>query len=441
MGPYERQKREQRRAREREARRSELVGLGTPVSQTRIAPAINRSPYEGVRIGNSQQGSYQYGKDMREKGFVERMDINGNYRWVDPKTGMQPDGSPLNPARTQPDTRTVMEPTNAQQVQTEPQEPVASLPEPFTTETQPSQEPTPVVAAMPTEESVAQNQPPPNTQQGLTEDEKEDQAAAKGGQGEDRFAMSRNFLATDKVPDSIFGYPIASRKEDYTPEDIEFFRAHPEAGGYYDLGEGSPEDGTEEGAPVQDDEPKPEMVFMDRNPTLFSHVKRYEKLEISPYEDIGGYAIGYGAHRDAGGAAVTAATPALQDETAAAALLARDLYARREALKTALPNWDYIPGNGKQALLDIAMGRDDVLSADKSKGLRRDLKAAGRDPEKLLAAVKKHYYSYRKSERPEDQAGLEARRVAGGKAFFGEEFSYKGKKWDPEQGFVKEGGE
>lgn len=52
-----------------------------------------------------------------------------------------------------------------------------------------------------------------------------------------RFEMSRNFLATDKVPDSIFGYPIASRREDYTPEDIEFFRAHPEAGGYYDLGE------------------------------------------------------------------------------------------------------------------------------------------------------------------------------------------------------------
>ena len=35
-----------------------------------------------------------------------------------------------------------------------------------------------------------------------------------------RFNMSRNFLATDKVPDSIFGHPIVSRREDYTPEEL-----------------------------------------------------------------------------------------------------------------------------------------------------------------------------------------------------------------------------
>lgn len=70
---------------------------------------------------------------------------------------------------------------------------------------------------------------------------------------DDRFSMSRNFLATDKVPDTIFGIPVVSRDEDYTPEDIAFFHEHPEAGGYYDLGEGSPEDGTEEGMPTQAD--------------------------------------------------------------------------------------------------------------------------------------------------------------------------------------------
>lgn len=498
-----------------------------------------------------------------------------------------------------------------------------------------------------------------------------------------RFDISRNFLATDKVPDSIFGYPIVSRKEDYTPEDVEFFRAHPEAGGYYDLGDGGDgEQGAEGGGdsimerirrrageaaevldyagsrierglagvadrsragglplaggvvggvakalkpavvgaraalanvaagggryyqpemrdernfsrdelaslaanvaghggrsasrygytgdiatrwansqsvggasvrdgavtdtfdvdsrdpyglssglhetadtyagrgeiakavafgtlgnlvdmghkalgavfgdesspdagkvrteipvealpegsgyappetenaqrgPAGDDEEdqaaekggdtadadRPEMAFMGRNPTLFSHVKRYEKLELSPYEDIGGHAIGYGAHRDANGAAVTAETPALQDEAAAAALLARDLYARREALRASLPNWNYIPGNAKQALLDVSMGKDGILSAKESKGLHRDLRAAGRNPEKLLAAVKKHYYSYLTKD-PKYRSGLMDRRIAGGRTFFGEEFSYKGKKWDPEQGFVKEGGE
>ena len=78
--------------------------------------------------------------------------------------------------------------------------------------------------------------------------------ASKAGDT-NRFANSRNFLATDKVPDTIFGIPIVSKREDYTEEDIAFFKEHPEAGGYYDMGEGTPEDGSDEGAPVQADYP------------------------------------------------------------------------------------------------------------------------------------------------------------------------------------------
>jgi hypothetical protein len=33
-----------------------------------------------------------------------------------------------------------------------------------------------------------------------------------------------------------------------------------------------------------------------------------------------------------------------------------------------------------------------------------------------------------------------ARRVAGGKAFFGEDFSYDGKVWNPDVGFTTKGG-
>ena len=62
----------------------------------------------------------------------------------------------------------------------------------------------------------------------------------------DRFKTSRNFLATDKVPDSIFGVPVVSREEDYTEADIAFFKEHPEAGGYYDM-----EGDKEEPAPSQ----------------------------------------------------------------------------------------------------------------------------------------------------------------------------------------------
>lgn len=61
----------------------------------------------------------------------------------------------------------------------------------------------------------------------------------------DRFALSRNFLATDETPDTLFGIPVVADRSQYTPEDLAFFRKHPEAGGYYDMGD------DEEGAPEE----------------------------------------------------------------------------------------------------------------------------------------------------------------------------------------------
>lgn len=62
------------------------------------------------------------------------------------------------------------------------------------------------------------------------------QSASKGGD------VLGNFLATDDVPETLFGFPVVTK--DYTPEDIAFFKAHPEAGGYYDLSDegAEPED-------------------------------------------------------------------------------------------------------------------------------------------------------------------------------------------------------
>ena len=54
-----------------------------------------------------------------------------------------------------------------------------------------------------------------------------------------------NFLATDRVPDTIFGIPVVSRRGDYTEEDIAFFRANPRAGGYYDMGDEETEPGSQ----------------------------------------------------------------------------------------------------------------------------------------------------------------------------------------------------
>ena len=72
---------------------------------------------------------------------------------------------------------------------------------------------------------------------------------------ENRRGHLSNFLATDDVPQTLFGIPVVSDESQYTEADLEFFRNHPEAGGYYDMGDEPVQDGTEEGTPVQDDMP------------------------------------------------------------------------------------------------------------------------------------------------------------------------------------------
>ncbi len=357
------------------------------------------------------------------------------------------------------------------------------------------------------------------------------------GGGDARFSASRGMFATDEVPRTIFGIPVVADEGAYTESDLEFFRKHPEAGGFYDMGDGEDvEDGSPEGAPVQDDSPPargkyglrpdgtpkgggwlgpmtnalgqavteysmqsdavklngarvdfPMLVptltrkeldavladsakmsydakvfaaarqkavdfakdriahglgvwapetdaravkFMEDNPTLFDHVKGFEKLRTEPYRDIGGWAIAYGAHMDADGNPVTDKTRV--SEYMAVQMLARDLYARREKLKAAIPNWKLLSAGARQALLDVSMGADDVLSETKSKGLFTDLRST-KDPALLNEYVKNHYYSYRNPNDADTREGLEARRIAGGKLFFDDTFSYKGKTWDADK--------
>ena len=357
--------------------------------------------------------------------------------------------------------------------------------------------------------------------------------AAKAG----RFDTGKRILAGDSVPGSIFGIPVIASGDQYTETDLDFFREHPEAGGYYDMGDGEGvEDGSPEGAPVQADMPRkargeyglrpdgtpkgsgwlgpveirkpdgsagvmteysvgvqidgketsvpslvptltPEEVelmrtdivpngkqvplaivekaadfarkriarglsvwaseedpkaaaFAKRNPTLFGHVKGFEKLRLEPYDDVGGKAIGYGAHTDLDDLPVTAETRF--SEHMANMALARDLYKRRERLRATIPNWDRLSGGAKQALLDVSMGADNVLTEAKSKGLFKNLRSTT-DPRLLNEYVKNHYYSYRNPDDANTREGLEARRIAGGKLFFGDTFSYEGKTWDENQ--------
>lgn len=99
------------------------------------------------------------------------------------------------------------------------------------------------------------------------------QQAGKGGDSPHR--NFRNFLASDKVPESIFGYPVVQREEDYTPEDLEFFRKNPKAAGFYDLEDGDEtnaagfydlEDGDEADAAEKGGEAQPVLAFYGKRP-------------------------------------------------------------------------------------------------------------------------------------------------------------------------------
>lgn len=65
---------------------------------------------------------------------------------------------------------------------------------------------------------------------------RETQQASKAGDSPRRADLS-NFLATDEVPETLFGIPIVASPEQYTEADIAFFKEHPRAGGFYELGD------------------------------------------------------------------------------------------------------------------------------------------------------------------------------------------------------------
>ncbi len=112
--------------------------------------------------------------------------------------------------------------------------------------------------------------------------------AGKGG----RFAVGGRLFSGDRVPDTIFGIPIVSDEADYTEEDLAFFQKHPEAGGYYDMGEdASPDDGSDEGAPVQLDDPtEGDMSGGTDFEDLELTVRRAEELEETEADSKGGSA-------------------------------------------------------------------------------------------------------------------------------------------------------
>lgn len=66
-----------------------------------------------------------------------------------------------------------------------------------------------------------------------------------------------NFLATDDVPETLFGIPVVS--QDYTEEDLEFFKRNPKAAGFYDLGDEGGDEPPPEEPPPEGPVPGPEQ--------------------------------------------------------------------------------------------------------------------------------------------------------------------------------------
>lgn len=178
-----------------------------------------------------------------------------------------------------------------------------------------------------------------------------------------------NFLATDKVPDTIFGIPVVSRREDYTEADIAFFRDHPEAGGYYDMGEGTPEDGSEEGAPVQDDMPVGDSVAftipMEGNDRT---VVTFKDKRGNTHYRIGHGFVDYYWKDDGNGGRMKAAVTKDTKELTAAELA----FAAREKMKDVhaglkrrfRESWDSLSDGQKVVLADLAYHGGDQFSAD-----------------------------------------------------------------------------
>lgn len=106
----------------------------------------------------------------------------------------------------------------------------------------------------------------------------------------ERFGGMRNFLATDEVPKTLFGVPIVSNPDEYTDADLAFFRKNPEAGGYYDLGsedpwDATPDDGTAEGAPVQNRDGGKAIKYVREKAAL---VDPSEIPELEPVPELAG---------------------------------------------------------------------------------------------------------------------------------------------------------
>lgn len=196
-----------------------------------------------------------------------------------------------------------------------------------------------------------------------------------------------NFLATDEVPDVLFGVKVV--KDGYTEDDIRFFEEHPEAGGYYDLG-----DDGEEPPPPETPEPPPpggpedirgalkageSDELVDRINSAVAQaipfIKEHEGFREKAYKDsVGKWTIGYG-QTEIDGRPVREGD--VIDEKAASKFVERRVRHNAAELYSTASWTNSASANALSALYDVAYNAGlGALSEKKSPTLNRTGKAA-----------------------------------------------------------------
>ena len=182
-----------------------------------------------------------------------------------------------------------------------------------------------------------------------------------------------NFLATDKVPETLFGFPVVTK--DYTEEDLEFFREHPEAAGFYDLGDEGEGDGeAEEQADLKGGDAYVRKVNAADNDAI-PFVKEHEGFRERAYQDhVGVWTVGYGQTEIDG-------RPVREGDTIsernASVFLVNRMRENAVAMYRQNPWTKNLSQGALSALYDVAYNLGvGALSERRSPNLNRDLNAA-----------------------------------------------------------------
>lgn len=111
-------------------------------------------------------------------------------------------------------------------------------------------------------------------------------AASKAGDAPRRADLS-NFLATDEVPETLFGIPVVANPEQYTEADIAFFKEHPRAGGFYELGdEDADTQAIEGGGDTSEEPPRYYKVQPGDNLSKIARATGVSSADIAKYSKL-----------------------------------------------------------------------------------------------------------------------------------------------------------